>query len=187
MLAREVLTTAKQGTVNFHPALLPIGRGWYPHVHSIINGTPTGVTLHAMIDRPDAGPIWAQKEVPLSPYDTAYTIYMRLQREIVELFRETWPKIAAGEATPVPQDEDKAVYYPKKLVDSLDPLDPNGKMTVRDLINRLRARSFGDLGFAFTEEGGQRVYLNLRLSRDIHFRNRETEATGCNEDTDARA
>ena len=89
LLSSEVIAAARQGTVNFHPALLPIGRGWYPHVHSIINGTPTGVTLHAVDAQADTGPIWAQKEVPLTVYDTAYTIYKRLQREIVELFRQT--------------------------------------------------------------------------------------------------
>ena len=34
--------------INVHPALLPVNRGWYTHVHSILDGTPTGVTLHAV-------------------------------------------------------------------------------------------------------------------------------------------
>lgn len=169
LLSGGVLAAPREGTVNLHPALLPTGRGWYPHVHSILNGTPTGVTLHAIDEQADTGPVWAQREVPLTPYDTAYTIYMRQQREIVELFRETWPKIATGQIQPVPQNEKDAIYYPKDAINGLDELHGDAMMTVREVIDRLRARSFGDMGFAFVEEDGQRVYLNLRLSRDIHF------------------
>jgi methionyl-tRNA formyltransferase len=169
LLTEAVISTATKGTVNFHPALLPINRGWYPHVHSIIDGTPTGVTLHAIDATADTGPIWAQREVPLSPYDTADTIYYRLQDEIVRLFQETWPLIASGQLTPVPQDESKAIYRKKSAITALDRLDLDATMTVRELVNLLRARTFGTRGFAYYEEGGQRVYLNLRLSPTTSF------------------
>ncbi len=170
LLTGEQIRTARQGTVNFHPALLPINRGWYPHVHSIIDGTPTGVTIHAIDETADTGPVWAQREVPLTPLDTAHTIYHRLQDEIVELFRETWPRIAAGQIQPTPQDESKAVYHSIREVDALDRLDLDASMKVRDLLNLLRARSFGDLGFAYFEAGDERVYVNLRLGRTHAFK-----------------
>ncbi len=169
LLRQDVLDAAVQGTVNFHPALLPINRGWYPHVHSIIDGTPTGVTLHAMDAKADTGPIWAQKEVPLTPYDTAYTLYQRQQLEIVALFRETWPKIASGEIQATPQQEEGAVYHKKTEVEKFDELDLDAQVSVRELVNRLRARSFGERGFAYFQEGGERVYLNLRLSPSTNF------------------
>ena len=115
------------------------------------------------------GPIWAQREVPLKPADTADTIYARLQHEIVELFKETWPRIAAGELKPVPQDESHAVYHKIGEVDALDALDLEATMKTRDVLNLLRARSFGDRGFAYFEAGGQRVYVNLRLGSTPSF------------------
>ena len=169
LLSKEVIGAAGQGTVNFHPALLPINRGWYPHVHSILDGSPTGVTLHALEEQADAGPIWAQREVPLGPTDTAHTIYVRLQREIVNLFKETWPQIAAGKVRPVPQDESRAVYHKINEVDAFDALDLDATMKARDVLNLLRARSFGDRGFAYFEEAGQRVYINLRLGSTSSF------------------
>jgi len=170
LLRGDVIRAARRGTVNFHPALLPINRGWYPHVHSLIDGTPTGVTIHAIDETADTGPIWAQREVPLTPFDTADTIYHRLQTEIVALFKETWPKIASGELQPTPQDESKAIYHSMKEIDALDRLDLDASMTVRDLLNRLRARSFGDLGFAYFEVGDRKVYVNLRLSPTRSFK-----------------
>ena len=165
LISTEVIATARRGTVNFHPALLPVNRGWYPHVHSIVDGSPTGVTLHAVDAGADTGPIWAQREVPLTPYDTAGTIYARLQDEIVALFRETWPAIVMGELVPVPQDDARAVYHDNSEVDALDELRLDDVMRVGDVIDRLRARSFGSRGFAWYEVDGERVYANLRLGR----------------------
>jgi methionyl-tRNA formyltransferase len=169
LLTPEVIAAAAQSTVNFHPAMLPVNRGWFPHVHSILDGTPTGVTLHAIDSSADTGPIWAQKPVPLRPYDTAYTIYNRLQDEIIALFKGTWPKIAAGEIMPTPQDESRAVYHKKSEIGQLDHLDLNAVMRVGDVINLLRARSFGDRGFAYFDQGGQKVYLNLSLNASNSF------------------
>ena len=165
LISTDVIAAARRGTVNFHPALLPVNRGWYPHVHSIVDGSPTGVTLHAVDAGADTGPIWAQREVPLTPYDTAGTIYARLQDEIVALFRETWPAIVAGEREPVPQDHARAVYHDRSEVDGLDELRLDDVRRVGDVIDRLRARSFGDRGFAWYEVGGERIYVNVRLGR----------------------
>jgi methionyl-tRNA formyltransferase len=163
LISTDVIAAARRGTVNFHPALLPVNRGWYPHVHSIVDGSPTGVTLHAVDAGADTGPIWAQREVPLRPTDTAGTIYARLQDEIVALFRETWPAIVAGELEPVPQDHSRAVYHAPDEVDALDELRLDDVMRVGDVIDRLRARSHGARGFAWYEVAGERVYVNVRL------------------------
>jgi len=169
LLKKDVIECAVEGTVNFHPALLPINRGWYPNVHSILDGSPIGVTLHTIDESADTGLVWAQKEMALTEYDTAFTIHQRCQRQMVELFKEVWPKIKAGEIQPVPQDNSKAVYHEKSEVDSFDNISPEFVMKVEDFIKLLRARSFGNRGFAYYEKGGQRVYLNLRLSKDTFF------------------
>lgn len=165
LISPEAIAAARRGTVNFHPALLPVNRGWFPHVWSIVDGSPTGVTLHAIDATADTGPVWAQREVPLTPYDTAGSIYARLQDEIVALFREVWPGIAAGELTPTPQDDSRAVYHERSEVDALDELRLDDVMRVGDVIDRLRARSFGSRGFAWYDVDGRRVYANLRLGR----------------------
>ena len=169
ILKKDILDSVIKGTINFHPALLPINRGWYPHVHSIIDESPLGVTLHKMDDTADTGPIWAQKEVQLQPYDTADKIYHRLQDEIVKLFIETWQKIKSNQLVPKPQDESIAVYHKKSDVGIMDQLELNKEMKVKDLINLLRARSFGNKGFAYYKLGDKKVHINLRLSDSPNF------------------
>jgi len=163
LLKPEFFNLAKN-TLNFHPALLPINRGWYPHVHSIIDGSPTGVTLHAINEKADSGPIWVQKEVALRDSDTAFEIYHRLQKEIVELFREQWPLIKTGKVQPAAQDESRAVYHKKRETEQLDMIDLEKEYTAKEFIDLLRARSFGDRGFAYIEKDGRKFYLNIKIS-----------------------
>jgi len=159
-----VLATARVGTVNFHPALLPINRGWYPHVHNILDGSPAGVTLHAMDAGADTGPIWAQRMVEVRPTDVASTLYERLQDEIVDLFRETWPQIVAGEIAPHPQREESAIYHRKSEIDHLDQIDLDAPTTARQVIDRLRARTFGERGFAWFETDARRIHVRIELT-----------------------
>ncbi len=169
LLSPEVIQAAKETTVNFHPAMLPVNRGWYPHVHSLLDGSATGVTLHVIDENADTGPIWAQREVPVIPTDTASTLYRRLQSEIVQLFTEVWPQIKSGSLKPKDQTVEGAVYHRKSEVAALDRIDPEATMKVKDVINFLRDRSFDDMGFAYVDDGNQRVHLNLRLSTTHEF------------------
>lgn len=169
LLSEDVISCAQEGTVNFHPALLPINRGWFPHVHSIIDGSPCGVTIHAIDKNADTGPIWAQKQIALRPDDTADTIYYRLQSEIVSLFKENWPLISKGEIQPSPQSAERAVYHKKSEINELDELNLDAVMKVGDVLNILRARSFGQRGFAYFIKDGVKYHVNVRLGQDSNF------------------
>ncbi|WP_434630395.1 formyltransferase family protein [Chromobacterium sp. CV08] len=168
LLGKEAFTAAPI-TVNFHPALLPINRGWFPHVHSLIDGSKTGVTLHKIEDGADTGSIWAQKEVPIAPTDTAKDIYDRLQQEIIALFQQKWDDIKHGRITPTLQNEAGAVYHGKKEIEGLDRIDLDRDYSARELINRMRARTFGNRGFAYYEENGEKIYVKISLSRSSKF------------------
>lgn len=163
LLKPEIFSLAKCGCINFHPALLPVNRGWYPHVHSILDGTPAGVTLHLIDEGADTGPVLTQKKINILPTDNAGDIYSRLQDEIFDLFRESWPAIKDG-IKAIAQDESKAIYHKKSEIDALDSIDLEKSYRARDLINLLRARSFGPRGYAYFEDGG-RVYARLQLNR----------------------
>lgn len=64
--------------INIHPGYNPYNRGMFPHVWSIINGMPAGATIHVMDEKIDNGPIIAQRQVPVTPYDTSETLYSRV-------------------------------------------------------------------------------------------------------------
>ncbi|MBO4548224.1 MAG: hypothetical protein J5758_03320, partial [Abditibacteriota bacterium] len=64
--------------VNLHPALLPTGRGPWPFPHIILQGhTESGVTLHKLTDRFDAGDILLQKSFPLDPGENQQTLLLK--------------------------------------------------------------------------------------------------------------
>ena len=94
MICREILDLPKIGAFNLHGSFLPAYRGRCPVNWVIINGeTQTGVTLHYMIDKPDAGDIVGQKAVAIELSDTAKTLYDKLCLAAKELLDEVLPLI----------------------------------------------------------------------------------------------
>jgi methionyl-tRNA formyltransferase len=168
LLKNEIYKSVTK-SINFHPALLPVNRGWFPHVHSLIDGSKTGVTLHKIEEEADTGPIWAQREVEIKPTDTAKELYNRLQREIVDLFVDKWDQIKNSEIDATSQDESSAIYHDKNEINDLDLIELSKNYSARDLINLIRARSFGNLGFAYYEENGKKIFLKLSLSETTKF------------------
>jgi len=71
--------------INVHPGLNPHNKGMFPHVFSIINGLPAGVTIHEMTERIDDGPVIFQEEVKISPHDTGETLYGRILKAEYQL------------------------------------------------------------------------------------------------------
>lgn len=164
LLSREFLTAIRD-SVNFHPSLLPANRGWYPHVHSIVDGSPNGVSLHRISEQADEGAIWAQRSVTIPLGSTAENVYLDLQRHIIHLFRETWDDISSGQLEPTPQSGVGSSYHSKAELGELDRIDLR-KLTGFELFNILRARTFGDRGYAYIEIDGKRHYLSLRIDSE---------------------
>jgi methionyl-tRNA formyltransferase len=163
ILKPAFLAIFPQGVVNLHPALLPYNQGQYPNVWSIVEETPSGVTLHYIDEGIDTGDIIAQQEVPVEPIDTGETLYRKLERASVSLFQETWPLIRAGKAPRVPQSSEAGTYHRSRDVDAIDEIDLNRDYNARTLINILRARTFPPYKGAYYTVGGRRVYMRLRL------------------------
>lgn len=163
ILKPEFLSIFPKGVVNLHPSYLPYNRGQYPNVWSIIEGTPSGVTLHYIDEEIDTGNIIAQKEAPVEPVDTGETLYRKLEQVSVELFRETWPLIKTGKAPCIPQRGGTGTYHRTQDVEAVDEIDLDQAYIARDLINILRARTFPPYTGAYFTLDGKRVYMRLQL------------------------
>lgn len=106
ILPRRVLDRARLGGMNLHGSLLPKYRGRSPINWVLVNGEKeTGVTLHHMTPRADAGDIVAQRRVAIAPRETALSLSRKCAAETRLLLEETWPLIREGRAPRVPQDE----------------------------------------------------------------------------------
>ena len=163
ILRPEFLDLFPAGVVNLHPAHLPYNRGAYPNVWSIVEGTPAGVTLHCIDADVDTGDIIAQRQVPIEPVDTSETLYRKLERACVELFKETWPLIHSGRVRRVPQDREKGTFHRTRDVEQIDHIDLDGTYTARELIDVIRARTFPPYPGAYFVHQGRKVYLHLQL------------------------
>ena len=85
------------------------------------------------------------------------------------LFKDHWHLIKNDQLALKKQDENLAVYHSKKEIDDFDYIDLNKSYPASELINKLRARSFGGRGFAFFETNGEKVFLKLNLSKNNKF------------------
>lgn len=115
LLGAELLACAARGAYNLHGSLLPRYRGRAPANWVLVNGeTQTGVTLHRMIERADAGPILAQQAVAIDPEDTALSLHGKLRKAAGALLRDSLPLLALGVLPEVEQDESQASHFGRR-------------------------------------------------------------------------
>jgi len=115
LLSEPLLALAKKGAFNLHGSLLPRYRGRAPANWVLVNGeTETGVTLHRMVKRADAGAIVAQQRVAIERSDTGLTLHAKLRNAASDLLRDTLPNMLQGKITETPQDESKATVFGRR-------------------------------------------------------------------------
>jgi methionyl-tRNA formyltransferase len=113
-LTPEVLAVPRLGAFNIHGSLLPLLRGAAPIQRAILSGfTETGVTLLRITERMDAGPIAAQRAVPIGAQETAGELHDRLAELGASLLREMLPALESGSAPALAQDDRIATRAPK--------------------------------------------------------------------------
>jgi methionyl-tRNA formyltransferase len=151
------------GCLNLHPALLPYNRGSYPNIWSIIDRTPAGVTLHYIDAGVDTGDIVAQREVAVEAVDTGETLYRKLERACVEVFKEAWPAIRMGRSSRQEQPSREGSEHRMGDMWAIDEIDLDREYTARDLINILRARTFPPHSGAYFIDKGDKIYMELKL------------------------
>jgi UDP-4-amino-4-deoxy-L-arabinose formyltransferase/UDP-glucuronic acid dehydrogenase (UDP-4-keto-hexauronic acid decarboxylating) len=112
LVKKPLRSVPRHGAVNLHASLLPRYRGRSPLNWQLVRGeTESGVTLHHMVARADAGDIIAQRRVPVGPDDTALDLYRKLVRAAEALLEEQIAGILAGKAPRIPQDEAAATIF----------------------------------------------------------------------------
>src|SRR5580658_3615699 len=115
LIPEIVLEPARRGAYNLHPSLLPSYRGRAPVNWVLVNGErETGITLHHMVARADAGDIVGQRAVAIDDSDNALTLYRKLVPLCVELITELHPQIVAGSAPRRKMDIARGSYFGRR-------------------------------------------------------------------------
>ncbi|PPC71522.1 bifunctional UDP-glucuronic acid oxidase/UDP-4-amino-4-deoxy-L-arabinose formyltransferase [Pantoea sp. ICBG 985] len=115
LLSDTILNCARVGAFNLHGSLLPKYRGRAPLNWVLVNGeTETGVTLHRMVKRADAGDIVAQQRVAIDPQDNALTLHRKLVACADQLLEGALPPMKRGEIAATPQNDAEATMVGRR-------------------------------------------------------------------------
>ncbi|AXD71142.1 bifunctional UDP-4-amino-4-deoxy-L-arabinose formyltransferase/UDP-glucuronic acid oxidase ArnA [Salmonella enterica subsp. diarizonae] len=156
LLSEEILQLAPTGAFNLHGSLLPEYRGCAPLNWVLVNGeSETGVTLHRMVKRADAGEIVASQRVAIAQDDVAITLHHKLCQAARQLLGSILPTMKCGDIPSVPQRESDATYYGHRrpedgLIDWHKPVS-----TVHNLVRAVAAPWPG----AFSYSGSQKFTI----------------------------
>ena len=139
LLSDDILNLAPKGAFNLHGSLLPKYRGRAPLNWVLVNGEKeTGVTLHRMTNRADAGDIVAQQTVAIADSDVALSLHRKLCAASQTLLGDALPKIRSGQTQERAQNDAEATYVGRRTPE-------DGRLTwekpAQELHNLVRAVS----------------------------------------------
>lgn len=117
-----------QHTAVVHASDLPEGRGWSPHVWTILSGG-NAIVISALEaeDRIDSGAIWEKTRIEIPKTALCDEINERLFDATLELMAKVCDMIEAGEQ-PQPQDDRAPSYWPRRTPKDSE-IDPHGSIS----------------------------------------------------------
>lgn len=156
MLGPELLAVPARGAFNLHGSLLPRYRGRAPVNWAVLHGErETGMSLHRMVEKPDAGALVAQDRVSILPNDTAHAVFQKLVCAGEILLARTLPRMLAGEHRERPLDLAAGSYFGGRCPE-------DGRIdwsrSAWEVHNQIRAVAPPYPG-AFTDIGGKRLMV----------------------------
>ncbi len=110
----SVFDAPRQGSICFHPSLLPRYRGGSALAWQLIRGEDRGgFTIFWVDEGVDTGPILLQREVPIDAGDTAGSLYFeKIFEPGISAMIEAVGLAADGRAARAPQDDAEASHDP---------------------------------------------------------------------------
>jgi len=156
MICQEILDVPTFGALNMHGSLLPKYRGRVPINWAVLKGEKeTGVTLHYMVKRADAGDIVDQQAVPIGRRETALDIFRKVTATARIVLEREIDNLKQGCAPRHRQVESEATYFGGRT-----PEDGRIDWTqsAAAIFNLIRAVTHPYPG-AFTTVEGRRLYI----------------------------
>jgi UDP-4-amino-4-deoxy-L-arabinose formyltransferase/UDP-glucuronic acid dehydrogenase (UDP-4-keto-hexauronic acid decarboxylating) len=111
IVKKSILDIPRMGCFNIHPALLPRYRGVAPLIWAIINGEKyTGVSLHRMVEKVDAGDIVIQEKIRINLHDTGFSLHGKAARKIKNVIPRFFAALKKGKIKYAPQRGKGSLY-----------------------------------------------------------------------------
>jgi len=117
VLKKEVLGVPKKGIINFHPTLLPKGRGSAPIINTILEGwKESGVTMYFVDEGIDRGDIIGQERFEVEEDNYVIDIYNKVVISGKKLVRKHLPLLVTGKSARIPQNDAEATYFKRRTL-----------------------------------------------------------------------
>ena len=111
IVPQGLLDIPRLGSINVHGSLLPKYRGASPIQQSLINNdSVSGVTIMEMIDKMDAGRMFAKEYVDILPEDNTTSLFIKMGEAASRLIRRELPNYIDGKLPGEEQDESQVTY-----------------------------------------------------------------------------
>lgn len=156
----ESLQKPRLSFVLFHSSDLPMGRGWAPIYHTMVNGLPLVQSMLVASEGADEGPLLAKARYPL--------VGVELEQEVREmddimtlmLIEQVLPSYLRGELKPLPQNAENATWWSRRRPSDSE-ISTN--LSLQQMLDHLRALPASAL--PFFEWKGRRFSLRLESER----------------------
>lgn len=160
-----MLALPRLGCINLHASLLPKYRGAAPIQWAVAMGeNVTGNTTMLLEEGLDTGPILLQREIAISPEQTAADLFDVLAKDGAPLVVETLAGLNDGTIKPKAQDHSGATLAP--ILDREDGRMDFAARTATELLNRWRG--FQPWPGAYTTlEGKKLIAHQMRVAAKI--------------------
>lgn len=166
IVKNKALRSTSRGFVNLHPSFLPYNRGKHPYYWSIVENTQAGVSIHFINDKIDEGDLISQKKIETDITTTGESLYENSIQEIINLFKETYPKIMEDNFNTSPVQPEYGTFHLSKELKSHSEIHLENLYTGRTLIDIMRARSFPGRRSSFFYLDGKRYNVNIQITED---------------------
>ncbi len=156
IVPQALLDIPKYGCLNLHGSLLPKYRGAAPIQRAIIDGEKkTGITLMEMVDKMDAGKMYAKEEIDIADDDNYTSLCDKMADAAIKVCKENLLNYFEGKLVGIEQDE-SLVSIANKIKPENEKLDLS--LGFRDFINYVRGLSNEPGAYLFLNDKKLKIY-----------------------------
>ena len=165
IVPQGLLDIPRFGCLNLHGSLLPKYRGAAPIQYALINNEEvSGMTLMEMIDKMDAGRMYAKQEVIIDENDNSTSLFEKMGDAACALVREKLPLYLDGQLPGEEQDENLVTFCPtiKPEQEKL-----NLELGVKELFGWVRGLSDAPGAYLYLDDAKLKIYKARVFSNEI--------------------
>ena len=156
IVPQGLLDIPPYGCLNLHGSLLPKYRGAAPIQYALINNEQvSGMTLMEMIDKMDAGKMYAKQEVIIDEEDNSTSLFEKMGDAACALVRDALPLYLEGKLPGEEQDENLVTFCPT-IKPEQEKLDL--QLTTKELFGLIRGLSDAPGAYLYLDDAKLKIY-----------------------------